>query len=61
MTIDEAIRLKSLPTLEMLKTDPYLLLQADRLGIEALKRHSLRREHPKRKFPELLVGETKEG
>lgn len=33
---------------------------AIRLGIEALKRHTLRREHPKRKFPYLLVGETED-
>ncbi len=34
------------------------LIEADNLSIEALKRIYLKREHPKRKFPTLLSGET---
>lgn len=33
-------------------------VQAKKLGLEALKRIFLQREHPKRKFPTLLSGET---
>lgn len=44
MTLDEAIRIKSLKGEEFLHTDPDKIDEADRLSIEALKREKEHRE-----------------
>jgi len=60
MRIEEAIEILehnvSLPS----SVDPQLLVKAEELGIEALKRYKALRSYPGYMLPLLLPGETKE-
>jgi len=58
MKIERAIEIKSLTREELLSIDPDEIAEADRLGIEALKRTNARREKLSWEFEPLLPGET---
>ena len=58
MKIDKAIKILQGTATQDLKREFSDIYDAQKLGIEALKRIYLQREHPKRKFNTLLSGET---
>lgn len=58
MTVDEAIEIKERRGRDLYATDMLLLLEADRLSIEALKERQFIRTHYRHLAIEPLPGET---